>query len=152
MSDYAEPGSGESTPFGSHMAFVAGELVPFVERNYPASPRREDRIVAGHSAGAAWAFGAAEHRPDLFGAVLAMSSRSRAAVRDAHRLRGARVYAGAGTFDDGFIAPTRDSVAAATAAGADGRFREVVGGHSRLVWEVLFTEGLAWLVPPGRQH
>lgn len=138
-------------PFLRHMAFVADELIPYIESRYPASRRREDRISAGSSAGGSWAFGAAETRPDLFGKVLAMSSSSRAAAARAEALRGSRVFAGGGIFDVGFFEPTRAAVEAARRAGGDATFREMVSGHSPHMWEVLFADGLAWLLPPGAE-
>lgn len=70
-------GSGPNSPFGRHLRYVAEELVPFVERNYPASPRRRDRIAAGMSSGGAWAVSAAARIPALFGGIIALSSSAR---------------------------------------------------------------------------
>jgi enterochelin esterase-like enzyme len=138
------------TPFGRHLRFVADELIPFVEREYPASPRREDRVTMGYSNGASWAFAAAEQRPDLFGNVLAMSSSSKMAAAQGARLAGTRVYAGAGLFEQDFHDITLNTVDAARAAGARTRWRPIVSGHSRPMWDILFADGIAWLLPAHR--
>ncbi len=130
------------------MQFVTDEVVPLIESRYPVSRRREDRITAGHSNGASWALAAAALRPDLFGGVIAMSSGSSATADGAGRLGNARVYAGAGLFEPEFLEATRRAAETARRAGADVRFRTFVGGHSRTMWDVIFAEGVAWLLPP----
>ncbi|MDP8914116.1 MAG: alpha/beta hydrolase-fold protein, partial [Pseudomonadota bacterium] len=145
--------AGETRPdpqFTRHLNFVADELVPWIEANYPASSRRQDRIVAGYSSGAAWAFAAAALRPDLFGNVLGMSAGSAATMHHAEALGNARIYTGAGTFEPTFLASTRERARRAKAAGAEVRFREVLAGHSMAMWDILFAEGISWLLPSGR--
>lgn len=139
---------GEDTHFSRHLNFVTEELIPLIERRYPVLARREDRIVAGYSNGGAWALAAAQARPDLFGNVLAMSSGSRAAAEGAGRLGEVRVYGGAGLFEPGYLRQTREAVETARRAGADVQFREMVAGHSPVMWEVLFADGIAWLAAP----
>ena len=138
-----------SSPFGRHLRFVVDELVPYIEAHYPASPNRQDRVTAGYSNGAAWALAAAEARPDLFGKVLAMSSGSKAVGDYGYRLKDSRVFAGAGILEGGTMHQrTREVAEAAKRAGADVRFRELVAGHSFLLWDILFAEGVSWLLPP----
>jgi enterochelin esterase-like enzyme len=141
-------GPGPGTYFSRHLSFVTDELIPLIERRFPASPLREDRITAGYSNGGGWALAAAEVRPDLFGSVLAMSSGSRAAAASAGRLQNTRLFAGAGLFEPPFLRRTREAAENARLAGAEVRFREMVAGHSQAMWEVLFVEGIAWLLPP----
>lgn len=142
-------GPGPNSPFGRHLRYVAEELIPFVERNHPASPHRRDRVVAGMSSGGAWAVSAAAQKPALFGSILALSSSARNSVVDAAQLRDVRLYAGAGTFEPEFLAYTRERAALARRAGADVRFREIVSGHSQIMWKVLFAEGMPWLLSQG---
>ncbi len=137
------------TPFGRHLRFVTDELIPYIEKDYPASPRREDRVTAGYSNGGAWALAAAEARPDLFGKVLAMSSGSKAAAEYAGQLKDAQLYAGAGLFEPGFLRRTERAVEVARAAGAKAVMRTMIAGHSRSMWHILFVDGVAWLLPPG---
>ena len=136
--------------FNDHLAFVANELVPFIEENYPASPRREDRIVAGFSSGAVWAFSAAAIRDDLFGAVLGMSSGSPSTVGLASEISNARIYAGAGLFEKRFLEATFERTELARKAGAHVEFKSHVSGHSSLMWDILFHDGASWLLPPGQ--
>jgi enterochelin esterase-like enzyme len=141
-------GAGADSPFGRHLRFVADEVVPFVERTYSASPRREDRIVAGHSSGGAWAFSAAARRPETFGAVIAFSASGPESADDASLLGRARIYAGGGTFEPYYLAATQRRAELARSAGAQVRFREIVSGHSIAMWSILFADAAAWLLPP----
>lgn len=133
--------------FNDHLAFVANELVPFIEQTYPASPRREDRIVAGFSSGAVWAFSAAAIRDDIFGAVLGMSSGSPSTAGLASGISNARIYAGAGLFEKRFLDATLERAERARTAGAVVEFKSHVSGHSSLMWDVLFRDGTSWLLP-----
>lgn len=135
-------------PFARHLRFVADELRPYVEATYPASQRREDRIVAGYSSGAAWAYAAAALRSELFGAVLGMSAGSPLTLHHAATLKATRVFTGAGLFEPSFLRGTRARAALARHAGADVRLREVLAGHSMAMWDILFADGVAWLLPP----
>lgn len=138
------------TPFGRYMRYVTDEVMPFVDANYPASRRREDRITAGYSNGGSWALAAAEMRPDLFGNVIAMSSGTTGVLERANLLKDARIFAGAGMFEQRFLQRTSNIVEAARAAGADVEMRVLVSGHSPLMWDVLFADGIARLLPPTR--
>lgn len=139
------------SPFGRHLRFVTDELIPYVDSHYPASPHREDRLTSGYSNGAAWALAAAEMRPDLFGKVLAMSSGSKAVAGYADQLKDTRVYAGAGLLEGGTAHQrTREAATAADRAGADVKFRDMVAGHSFAMWDILFADGIGWLLPPKR--
>jgi enterochelin esterase-like enzyme len=133
-------------PFGRYLRFVTDELIPYVESRYPASSRREDRVTAGYSNGGAWALAAAEARPDLFGKVLAMSSVSKAVIASVSRLKNVRVYAGDGLLEGGSHR-TPQTAAAAKRAGADVKFRQFVAGHSTMLFDMLFSEGISWLLP-----
>jgi enterochelin esterase-like enzyme len=144
------PKEGEPNPlFDAHMRFVTDEVMPLVEREYPASRAGADHITAGYSNGGAWAFEAAELRPDRFGRVLAMSVAGGPwPTEHAATLKGARIFTGAGTFERFLLPRTRETAEAARHAGAAVEMREIVSGHSSLMWDILFAEGLAWLLPP----
>lgn len=144
---FSDQGSGPISPFGRHLRFVSDEVIPFVESTYPVSARREHRIAAGFSSGAVWAVSTAARRPDLFGIVLGMSPGGRGSVSDASHLRGARVYLGAGLFEPSFLRATRERAELAKRVGADVRMREIVSGHTQAMWEILFADGIAWLLP-----
>lgn len=53
--------------------YVTEEIIPFVEANYPAIPKREARAIAGHSIGGSDAIQIALRRSDLFNLVGAYS-------------------------------------------------------------------------------
>jgi enterochelin esterase-like enzyme len=140
--------------FNRHMRFVTDEVMPWVERNMQASPDAADHIAAGYSNGGAWAVTAAVLRPDRFGKVLAMSIAGGPwPETHAAGLSHARLFAGAGTFEESFLPHTRRVADAAARAGAEVRMREIVSGHSMRMWDILLVEGAAWLLPnaaPGR--
>ena len=141
-------GTERRSPFGMHMAFIADELVPWVERNYPASNSRENRILAGFSNGAVWAFSTAALRPEMFGKILAMSSGNASTTGLAANIHDAQIYAGAGTFEPKFLESTKRRAELARRSGSRVKFREIVSGHSHGMWDILFADGLAWLLPP----
>lgn len=145
--DISPEGVGADAPFGRPLRFVTDQLIPYVERHYPATARREDRILAGYSAGAVWAVTAASMRPELFGNVLAMSAGGQRSAYYARQLKNARIFAGAGLFEPGFLRSTRERAELARQAGSEVHFREMVAGHSHLMWEILFADGIAWLLP-----
>jgi enterochelin esterase-like enzyme len=144
---FSAEGSGPNSPFGRHLRFVSDEVIPLIERTYPASARREHRIAAGFSSGAVWAVSAAARRPDLFGNVLGMSPGGQGSVGDAALLKDVRVYLGAGLFEPTFLRATRERAELAKRIGADVRYREMISGHTHAMWEILFVEGLTWLLP-----
>jgi hypothetical protein len=135
-------------PFARHLRFVVGELIPYVEAHFPASPQRTDRVIGGSSNGGVWAIEGAARRPDVFGNVLIMSAGLRAAVKSAALLGHAKVYGGAGTMEGAFGPHTMADVAAARAAGAITCSRLLVTGHSLDAWDIMFAEAYAWMLPP----
>lgn len=145
---FSAAGSGPDSPFGRHLRFVTDELMPRIERDYPASARREDRISAGFSSGAVWALAAASRRPDLFTGVIAMSPGGEASAPEARALGRARALIGAGLYEPRFLESARRWAAAARSGGTEVRHREMASGHTHMMWEMLFAEGVAWLLPP----
>jgi enterochelin esterase-like enzyme len=135
------------TPFGRHLRYVTDEVIPYVERTFPASRRREDRILAGYSNGASWALAAAEVRPNLFVKVLAMSGGTAGVLQRASRLGGASIFAGAGLFEPDFHSRLTQITDEARNAGGNVEMRTMVSGHSRLMWDILFEQGIEWLLP-----
>lgn len=144
---FSAEGSGPESPFGRHLRFVTEEVMPFVERGYPASANRDERVTTGFSSGAVWALSAAARRSDLFGSVIAMSPGGRGSVREAVALQSTCVYAGAGLLEPDFMASTRDWAEQARNSGAQVRLTEMASGHTHLLWELMFQEGLSWLLP-----
>lgn len=144
-------GTKPHSPFGRHLTFIADELIPWVERTYPASNSRENRILSGVSSGAVWAFSTAALRPKMFGKVLAMSSGNSSTTELASNISDAQIFTGAGTFEPSYLESTKRRADFAKQAGARVKFREIVSGHTHTMWDVLFAEGLEWLLPPRAQ-
>lgn len=61
--DYAGRGSRAHL----YQSFIARELIPYLENQYPVSPNTRDKAVAGFSLGALSAFDLAWHLPHVFG-------------------------------------------------------------------------------------
>lgn len=68
MREYTAPG------YGSYVAFLAGELKPWVDGHYRTSPEPADTAVLGSSLGGVVSLYAGWERPDAFGKVGCMSS------------------------------------------------------------------------------
>lgn len=135
-----------ASPFGKHLRFVIDEVIPYIEDHYPASARREDRIIGGSSNGGHWALIAAALRPDLFGKVMALSASGRPAAAQAPALANTKLYGSAGLFEPVYLGNTLGAIAAAHDAGAQTRTYTVVAGHSQVAWEIMFADGAPWLL------
>jgi enterochelin esterase-like enzyme len=59
---------------GDWESFVADDLVGYIDRNYRTLPKRESRGLSGHSMGGYGTMRIGMKRPDVFGALFAMSS------------------------------------------------------------------------------
>ncbi|MFI6734131.1 hypothetical protein ACIBI9_14470 [Nonomuraea sp. NPDC050451] len=121
--------------FTVHLAFAVEEVLPtFDEVTYV--------INAGFSNGASFALAAADRRPDLIAAAVALSHQPAAA--------GVRIprYLAAGTLEGGpgFRECARWLASALAEAGIPHRHEEWVGGHDPYWWRVHLLAGLTWLV------
>jgi predicted alpha/beta superfamily hydrolase len=63
-SDYSTPTEGGSGQADVYQTFLKSELLPYIEKNYPADPDR--RIIVGQSRGAHFVLYTAFTQPDLF--------------------------------------------------------------------------------------
>ncbi|QXT34500.1 hypothetical protein KV697_11825 [Sphingomonas sanguinis] len=144
--DFNTDGDTPTSAFGRHLRFVTLEVIPLIEKDYPASRRATDRIIGGSSNGAHWALATAGLHPELFGKVLALSSSGQAAKALGAKLGRVRMFGTAGLFEPGYLVNTRDTVEAARSAGATVRFDTLVAGHDQLAWDVAFARGAPWLL------
>lgn len=125
-------------------AFFINEVIPLAERKYGASPRREDRMLWGTSAGAAWVLSMSARHPQAFGQVAALSGGSGPAAVEGSGPGGPRLFLAAGRFEPEYLRVVRDTAARARANGREVELREAVAGHSFLTWRPLMIEALTW--------
>lgn len=124
-------------------AFLVREVIPLAEARYGASTRREDRLIYGTSAGAAWSTVMAARHPDLFGHAAGFSLGYGPAV-DAAWKAGPRLYLSAGTLEPDFVRVTGELASRAGAAGREVRFEAPVMGHSFTQWQPRMIEAIRW--------
>jgi enterochelin esterase-like enzyme len=132
--------------FAAHLAFVTGEVIPWAVSSFPVAGG--PWISAGFSNGAAWAIGAAQRRPDVFGGVAAFSA-GMVPKRVAGTSRGVRHYLAAGTLEEGFRRPTLEWASRLRRAGVPCRHHEWAGGHDPFWWQRTLPDALGWLLASG---
>ena len=88
--------------FAEHLAFVVDEVLPWARSDLAVDG--QEWTAAGFSNGAAWAIAAAQHRPDVFSRVVALSPgvHPRRVGRRA-RAAGVRHYLAAGLLEPAFL-------------------------------------------------
>jgi len=131
--------------FDAHLRFVTGEVIPWADERF--GPVAGPWVAAGFSNGAVWAIAAAQRRPDLIGAVAALSAgvvpqRISGAARSAD----VRHYLAAGTLEPGFRRSTRRWAERLGKAGLPYRHEEWIGGHDQVWWEQQLPVALGWLL------
>ena len=132
-------------------AFLLNEVIPLAERKYGASTRRDERMIWGTSAGAAWSLVMSQRRPDLFGRVVALSGGSGEAATIA-AADGPPLFLAAGRFEPEYLRVNRELAARARAAGREVVLKEPAAGHSFLTWQPLLPEALRWAFGDGRKR
>jgi len=152
LTDTITPGKKNNRAYDKHQAFFLNEVVPYIERNYPASRVRTDRCIGGTSNGASWALTMAEASPERFGCVMAFSSGSGVAQDFAYRLKSVRVSGGYGTLDLKFAKTTKSILSKARIGGANVEEYSVVAGHSMIAWEYLFASAYSKLFSARIDH
>jgi enterochelin esterase family protein len=158
MSDYA------ANP--AHAAWVADELLPWLEANLPLRPRPADRGLLGASMGAVAALFSAWRNPGRFGRLLLQSGsfafsdiegeseipKLGPVVAFVNDLRAApvrlaeRVFVSCGVYE-GLIYHNRSLVPRLQEAGMEVRFVESRDGHNWENWRDRLRESLTWLFP-----
>ena len=135
--------------FAAHMSFVTDEVIPWARSSFPVAAG--PLVSAGFSNGAAWAIGAAQRRPDLFGGVAAFSA-GIVPKRVARASHGVRHYLAAGVLEGGFRRSTGEWAERLRRAGVPCSHHEWAGGHDPFWWERSLPEALAWLLASGEMH
>jgi enterochelin esterase family protein len=142
--------------YASWARHVIGELRPWIEREYPVSPRREDHAVAGLSLGGAQALRIGLSHPDAFAWIGAFSAAEHgtetlpalaAASMAAPAVRPALVWFGCGRGDRLFTA-NRGLCARLAHAGLPTVWREFDGRHTWNVWRQCLSEFVLQLFSP----
>jgi enterochelin esterase-like enzyme len=141
----------EQSRFEAHARFVIEEVIPLIERTFPVSRWKEDRVTAGFSSGAAWAVSMVVRNPDLFGRSIAMSLGWLPAAEAAQQFREGQLFIGGGRLEDRFYERSVLAARNAARAGARVRLRTPNAGHSYENWTILFDEALRWHFPPARR-
>jgi enterochelin esterase-like enzyme len=131
--------------FDAHLLFVTSEVLPWADERF--GPVAGPWVAAGFSNGAAWAIAAAQRRPDLIGAVAALSAGvAPRQIRSAARSAGVQYYLAAGTLEPGFRRSTRGWAERLNRAGLACRHEEWTGGHDQVWWMQQLPVALSWLL------
>jgi enterochelin esterase-like enzyme len=131
--------------FDAHLRFVTGEVMPWAAQQF--GPADGPWVAAGFSNGAAWAIAAAQRRPELIGAVAALSAGAvPRRISGAARAARVRHYLAAGMLEPGFRRATRNWAERLQRAGLPCRYQEWAGGHDYLWWQQQLPVALGWLL------
>ncbi len=125
--------------YSDHLAFVIDDVIPWADERFPASGRW---LTAGVSSGAVWALNAGQRRPDVFSGAVGLSP-GIPPVTELHALT--RTYVGGGTLEGGFRLAAGEWATKLTAAGAEVRSVDWVGGHDGYWWAQHLPPALTWL-------
>lgn len=149
-----------------HADFLATELLPFMQENYPLLDEPGARGIMGASFGGVAALHAAWRHPGLFGRLLLQSGSYAFSDLGRHR-RGpvfdpvvrfmnefrenigapaARVYMSCGIYES-LIYENRSLVPRLQAQGIEVRFEEARDAHNWENWRDRLRNGLSWLFP-----
>jgi len=149
-----------------HARFLAEELTPRLERDWPLAAGASERGIMGASFGAVAALAAAARHPGRFGRLLLLSgsfaftdigpSRRGPAFEpvvsfvNAFRQRPTRVsdrlFLSCGTYES-LIYENRSMVPLLQSTGMEVRYVEARDGHNWENWRDRLREGLSWLFP-----
>jgi enterochelin esterase-like enzyme len=130
--------------FAAHLSFVTDEVIPWAAASLPVDPSGR-WLAGGFSNGAAWAIGAAQRRPEVFGGVAAFSA-GIVPRRVAGASRDVRHYLAAGTLEEGFRRSTLEWATRLRRAGVPCSHHEWPGGHDPFWWQRMLPDALAWLL------
>lgn len=149
-----------------HNRFIAEELVPRLEKEFPLEPDPTHRGVMGASFGAVASLSTAWRYPDRFGRLLLQSGSFAFSDLGPHRRSEAfdevaafmnvfraepgrpaeKIYLSCGIHES-LIYENRSLVPVLQEAGLDVKYREARDGHNWQNWRDRLREGLSWLFP-----
>jgi enterochelin esterase-like enzyme len=146
----------EGDRFASYCTFFAEELIPYIEENYPARSRREERVIAGDSLGGTVSLHLALDYPEQFGNVMSFSGAfypvTQQRVANEHSLSDLSVFqtvglketafeSSGGVFD--FVELNRSTRALLEQRNANIYYEETDGDHVWGAWQPLIPKALA---------
>jgi enterochelin esterase family protein len=149
-----------------HARYLAEELVPFLEREFPLLAEPRNRGLMGASFGAVASLSTAFRYPGFFGRLLLQSGsfaftdigthqkgpifdpvvEFMNAFRDRPRAVSERIFVSCGTYE-ALIYENRSLVPFLQKAGMEVRYVEARDGHNWENWRDRMREGLSWLFP-----
>jgi enterochelin esterase-like enzyme len=151
-----------------HATFLADELLPALEHEYPIAPGPASRGLMGASFGGVASLSAAWRNPGVFGRLLLQSgSFAFTDIGEQHPTRGPafnnvvqfvnalraepgkpsdRIFMSCGTYES-LIYENRSMVPVIQSTGARLRYVEASDGHNWENWRDRLREGLSWLYP-----
>jgi enterochelin esterase-like enzyme len=149
-----------------HARYIADELVPWLETEFPLIAAAGGRGLMGASFGAAASFAVARRHPDMFGRMLLQSGSFAfsdigesergplfapiEAMVNAFRAHpepfSERVFVSCGTFES-LIYENRSLVPVLQSTGMEVRYVEARDGHNWENWRDRLRDGLSWLFP-----
>ena len=130
--------------FAAHLSFVIDEVIPWAAGEFPVAAGQR-WIAGGFSNGAAWAIGAAQRRPDVFGGVAGLSA-GKVPKRVASASRDVRHYLAAGILEEGMRGQTLAWATRLRRAGVPCSYLEWAGGHDPYWWNQTLPGALEWLL------
>jgi enterochelin esterase-like enzyme len=149
-----------------HAAFIAGQVVPWLEEHYPLYGTPDQRCLMGASFGAVASLHTAWKNPEMFGRLLLQSGsfaftdignhhRGPAfdpvvafinAFRESPGRPARRAFISCGQYES-LIYENRSMVPFFRESGIDVRYVEARDGHNWENWRDRLREGLSWLFP-----
>ncbi|WP_265442652.1 alpha/beta hydrolase-fold protein [Flexivirga meconopsidis] len=155
-----------------HARFVAKELVPRLESEFPLLSKPSGRCLMGASFGAVASLTTAYRYPDVFGSLLLQSGSFvftdignehgggevfDPVVRFMNRYRAAprkvadRLFVSCGIYEP-LIVPNRSMIPVFEGAGMQVRYVEARDGHSWEDWRDRLRDGLSWIYPGPQKY
>ncbi len=151
---FVEPGSRqeEYSRNSAWRAFIATELVPFVDAQLRTFPAPDQRVIFGSSLGAYGALDLAVEHPGVFGLCAAIAPPAQAATLISNQTQGQRAVFGVrffvlGATYDTDVKGARTLRTALAEANANVTYEEVPEGHAAETFRAHIDDALKVLVP-----
>lgn len=147
--EYIRYRDGAGDRFDQHMEFFSAELTRYAEREFGASARREDRVVAGYSSGGVFALWAGLLHPDVYAYAIPMSP-GIAPISASDLAPGVRArfrFAG-GLYEPHFLETAKAAEAVLTQGGYDASGLYLSAGHDPEQWRIVMHAALLEIFPP----